>query len=85
MKIFDYKFWRGVMTAFIVVFTVILFLSIMAFDYEGDINRFLKVEVPTTEITADTNYFPSDYNSKDELAVAIKAHNLRTHELFGRI
>ena len=62
------------------ILAIAIFLSQLAFEREGDINLFLKVKPPTTEVTDGTNYFASAYADQAELTSAIEDFNIQSQE-----
>ncbi len=70
--------WRGLTSVSAFVFAVVTFLSSLAFTRAGDVNRVLGTVPPTTEVTADTDYFPSSFDSKEEMREFVKASVIDT-------
>ncbi len=66
--------WRGLTSAFIFTFALSTLLTDLAFTRAGDVNLYLGTLPPVTEVTADTNYYPSDFESKDAMKAALKEH-----------
>lgn len=71
---------KGITSILSLIFIVLLLLSILAFQREGDVNLFLKVKIPSLEVTEDTNYYPSAFNSVQEMQAASKAHDINVLE-----
>ena len=71
---------RGVAGTLIAVGTLIGFANVLANENAGQINSFLGVKGETNNVTEDTNYYPSDYNSLEEMRVAEKANDIKTQE-----
>lgn len=58
----NYKIWRGVAAALIVLFCALTFLTSLAILRKGDVNTFLGIEAPRQAVINDnTNYYPTDY------------------------
>ena len=76
----NYKLWRGLTAAFLLIFCLVIFFSNLAFVRVGDVNRVLGVEPPTVEITDDTNYYPSEYDSREEMLEDLEAHVISVQE-----
>ena len=72
--------WRGLCTLLVLVFSLTMFGQSLAFTREGDVNLFLGTLPPAVEVTDDTNYYPSDYGSMEEMRAALKDHIIRTQE-----
>lgn len=75
-----FRIWRGIAALLYVVFSVIISLSILAFHRSGDVNAFLNIKAPTLDVTEDTNYFPSEFESSDSLALSLLEHNVKSQE-----
>lgn len=68
----------GGLGAFIISLSIIAaFGTKLAFDREGDVNLALKIVAPTQTGDADTQFYKSDYQSKDEMYDALKAYNIQ--------
>ena len=70
--------WRGLTSAFALLFSLTLFGQSLAFTREGDVNLFLGTLPPVQTVTDDTNYFPSDFSSADEMRAAVVQHVIDT-------
>lgn len=83
MKIFNENLWRGLTSILIFFFSTVIFLSVLAFERDGDVNTFLNVQIPHNSVSDDTNYYPSDFRNSDgsfniaALNNEIDLHNLR--------
>ena len=66
--------FRGLTATFASVLSICYFLSVLAFERTGDINSFLKIEVPTVDGTEETTYFKSDYATVDDFKKAQQEH-----------
>ena len=66
--------WRGLTSAFIFTFAVSTLLTQLAFTRAGDVNLFLGTLPPITEVSDNTNYYPSDFGSKEEMKAALQEH-----------
>ena len=75
-----FKLWRGLTAVSLFVFCLVVFFGHLAFTRVGDVNRVLGVEPPTAAITDDTNYFPSDFKTSDEMRAAFTEHVVRVQE-----
>lgn len=84
MKIFNDKIWRGLTGLLIFLFSTVIFLSVLAFERDGDVNTFLNIQIPHNEVSDDTNYYPSDFRNEDgtfninKLNEQIALHNIKT-------
>lgn len=76
----NYALWKGLTAILILVFCLVVFFSNLAFVRVGDVNRVLGVEPPTVEITEDTTYYPSDFDSREEMTAALAEHVVRVQE-----
>ncbi len=72
--------WRGLCTLLVLIFSLTMFGQSLAFTREGDVNLFLGTLPPAVQVTDDTNYYPSDYSSMEEMRAALKEHIIRTQE-----
>ncbi len=72
--------WRGLTSAFVLTFSLSTLLSNLAFTRAGDVNLFLGTLPPAVEVSGDTNYYPSDFSSKEAMKEALKEHviNMQT-------
>ena len=74
----NHRLWGGLTSVLVLVFALVVFLGNLAFVRAGDVNLFLGIVPPTANVTDDTNYYPSDYESKDEMRAALKEHIVET-------
>ena len=68
------KLWAGLTSVFVLLLALAIFLGNLAFVRAGDVNRVMGTIPPVADVTDDTNYFPSDYESKDEMRAALKEY-----------
>lgn len=66
--------FRGLTATFASVLSICYFLSVLAFERTGDINSFLKIEIPTIDGAEETTYFKSDYATVDDFKKAQQEH-----------
>ena len=52
----------------------------LAFTRSGDVNRVLGTTPPAAEVTDDTNYYPSEYDGKEEMRAALVSHFAEVQE-----
>ena len=72
--------WRGLTALLALVLCLTTFGTSLAFTREGDVNLFLGTLPPALAVTDDTNYYPSDYASMDEMRAALKAYLIESQE-----
>ncbi|MDR1094197.1 MAG: hypothetical protein LBL66_08640, partial [Clostridiales bacterium] len=76
-RIYSHRLWRGVAAAICVFFSVATFMAALAYERQGDINKVLKVKVPSQTVTADTNYYPASFSTRESLNEAVSAYNIQ--------
>ena len=74
------NFWRGMTALFTLLFALAMFGQALAFHREGDVNLFLGTLPPAMEVSDDTNYYPSSFETKDEMRTALQAHLIQAQE-----
>ena len=62
------------------LFALAMFGQALAFHREGDVNLFLGTLPPAMEVSDDTNYYPSSFETKDEMRTALQAHLIQAQE-----
>jgi len=73
--------FKGLTATFGSVLSIAVRLSILAFSRAGDINRVLNVGTGnSTNVTEGTNYYPSDYATKEERKAAEKDYLIQSQE-----
>ena len=70
----NYKKWRGMTSLLILVLCLCIFLTNLAFTRAGDVNLFLGTLAPSVEVNEDTNYYPSDFENKEQMRAGLKQH-----------
>ena len=70
----NYKKWRGMTSLLILVLCLCIFLTNLAFTRAGDVNLFLGTLAPSVEVDEDTNYYPSDFENKEQMRAGLKQH-----------
>ena len=73
--------WRGIAALLAVLLCLTAFGTNLAFHREGDVNLFLGTLPPAVSVTDDTNYYKSDYASKEEMRAALKAYLIQSISL----
>ncbi len=63
-------FWRGMTSLLILVLCLTSFGTSLAFTREGDVNLFLGTMPEAIAATEDTTYYPSDYDTMDDMREA---------------
>jgi len=64
----------------VLLFALAMFGQALAFHREGDVNLFLGTLPPAMEVSDDTNYYPSSFETKDEMRTALQAHLIQAQE-----
>ena len=72
--------FRGITAVLASTLCLAGYMSVLAFEREGDINAFLQIKPPSQTVTDDTNYFPSAYDSEEKRLAAEKDFIERTQE-----
>jgi len=72
--------WRGLAAMLALLLCLTSFGTSLAFHREGDVNLFLGTMPPALSVTDDTNYFKSDFESKDEMRAALKEYLIQSQE-----
>ena len=73
--------FKGLTAAFGSFLSVAVRLSILAFNRAGDINRVLNVGTGNdSNVTEGTNYYPSEYKTKEERKTAEKDYLIQSQE-----
>ena len=72
--------WRGIASFLAVLLCLTAFGTNLAFHREGDVNLFLGTLPPAVAVTDDTNYYKSDYATKDEMRQALKEYIIEAQE-----
>ena len=72
--------WRGIASFLAVLLCLTGFGTNLAFHREGDVNLFLGTLPPAVAVTDDTNYYKSDYATKDEMRQALKEYIIEAQE-----
>ena len=74
------NFWRGMTAALALLLCLTSFGTSLAFSREGDVNLFLGTIPPAMSVTDDTNYYPSAYQTKEEMRQALEAYLIQSQE-----
>lgn len=72
--------WRGVSALLAMLLCLTTFGTSLAFHREGDVNLFLGTMPPALSVTEDTNYYKSDYATKEEMRAAQKEYLIQCQE-----
>lgn len=72
--------FKGLSAIFATLVPIGAFMSVLAFDRQGDIDRALNIKAEAAEGEGDSNYFPSAYSSLEEMRKAEKDYQIRTME-----
>lgn len=72
--------FKGLSATFVSITSIAAFISALAFQRTGDINLALGIKVNEAEITDNTNFYPSQYSSKEEMLEAEKDFIIQSEE-----
>ena len=75
-----FKHVRGGAAVAVSLCAIIGFANVLAIDNEGQINSFLGVKNEGLEVTDDTNYYPTEYTSIEEMRKAERLNEIQTQE-----
>jgi beta-glucosidase len=74
------RLFGGLSVTFASVLTVAAFMSVLAYQREGDINLELNITATAGDVTSDTNYYPSHYDGIDALRKAEEQYMIQTEQ-----
>lgn len=81
---FRLRLWRGLTAVLGVLLAIGIFLSTLLFDWAGQVNAVLGVELPTVSVDDETLYYDTGYELSDEglaqMLADSDAHDIRTME-----
>lgn len=88
LKISKYRVWKGLTAALAVFLAVLIFLTVLCFDWKGNINVVLGIRPPVEEGESNTMYYGTAYSddgvlSDEALAKMLEAsdaHDIQTME-----
>lgn len=80
MSIWKTKVFRGAAATMIAITSLSAFLSVLALENSGQVNVFLGCQPPSQPATGDTNYYPSAYESVEEMRAAEVLNEIQTQQ-----